>query len=205
MATQLELPDSPAVRAAHEVASTFASAALLNHSVRAYLFAADYGDRQGIAYDAELLAVGALLHDIALTRAFDNYGEPFEHAGGHIAWVLGAGAGWPVERRERVALAIVDHMADESEVPVEDDPEGHLLARSTGLDVSGRNAELWPAEVRDAVLRRHPRLGFADEFLRCFRDQAERKPSSSAARAVASGIAGRVRANPLETPPFLEH
>jgi hypothetical protein len=198
MATPLELPHSPAVRAAHEVASTFASAALLNHSVRAYLFAADYGDRHGITYDAELLAVSALLHDIALTQAFDNHSEPFEHAGGHVAWVLGAGAGWPAERRERAALAIVNHMADEDDVPVEDDPEGHLLARSTGLDVSGRNAELWSAEVRGDVLHRYPRLGFADEFVRCFTDQAGRKPGSSAARAVESGIADRVRGNPLE-------
>jgi hypothetical protein len=200
MADVLELPDTAAVRAAHDVASTFASAALLNHSIRAYLFAADYGRRAGIAYDAELLAVSALLHDIALTTAFDHVSDPFEHAGGRIAWVLGAGLGWPVERRERAALAIVDHMADEDDVSVDVDPAGHLLARSTGLDVSGRNVGLWPADVREAILGRYPRLGFAGEFVRCFQDQAERKPGSSAALAVESGIAERVRANPLENP-----
>ena len=41
----LEIPATPACRAALEVATAYCSPALLNHSVRAYLWAAGYGRR----------------------------------------------------------------------------------------------------------------------------------------------------------------
>jgi hypothetical protein len=42
-------------------------------------------------------------------------------------------------------------------------------------------------------------LTLGEEFLRCFEDQARRKPTSSAAAALQSGIAGRIAANVLDT------
>jgi hypothetical protein len=44
-----------------------------------------------------------------------------------------------------------------------------------------------------------PRLSLREEFVRCFEDQARREPESSAAAAMASGIAGRLAANVLDT------
>ncbi|WP_405144974.1 HD domain-containing protein [Sphaerisporangium sp. NBC_01403] len=190
------LPDSSAARAALEVATAYCSPALLNHSVRSYLWSVSYGALNGIGFDAELLYVSALLHDIGLVREFDSHTVPFEEAGGHVAWVFCAAAGWPAERRTRASEVIVRHMWDE--VDVSQDPEGHLLALATSLDISGRRPEAWPAEFIAEVLRRHPRLSLGDEFLACFRDQAERKPDGSAAQAVRSGIAGHIAANPLD-------
>jgi hypothetical protein len=143
----------------------------------------------------ELLYVSALLHDVGLVSPFDNHALPFEEAGGHVAWVFGAGAGWSSARCERAAEIIVRHMRDD--VDPEMDAEGHLLQIATGLDISGRHAEKWPAELRLEVLDRIPRLVLGEEFLRCFEEQAHRKPDSSAAAAVRSGIADRIMANPL--------
>ncbi len=64
----LEVPVTSACRAALEVATAYCSRALLNHSVRAYLWAAGYGLERGIAFDAELLYVSAMLHDLALVN-----------------------------------------------------------------------------------------------------------------------------------------
>ena len=144
--------------------------------MRAYLWAAGYAATRGIAFDAELLYVSAMLHDLALVKEFDNHSVPFEEAGGHVAWVFGAGAGWPVARRRRAAEVIVRHMWDE--VDVAEDPEGHLLELSTGMDISGRRTEDIPADLRRDVLARYPRLGLAEEFVACFRDQAARKPGA---------------------------
>lgn len=119
---ELEMPVTPACGAALEVATAYCSPALLNHSIRSYLWAAEYGQTRGIAFDAELLYVSAMLHDLALVEAFDNHTLPFEEAGGHVAWVFGAAAGWPVERRRRVAEIIVRHMWDS--VDVATDPRG---------------------------------------------------------------------------------
>ncbi|WP_299957420.1 HD domain-containing protein [uncultured Modestobacter sp.] len=190
------VPDSPAAALAREVAARFCSPALLAHSCRSYLWAAQYGRARGIAFDAELLYVAAMLHDIGLVPVFDSATVPFEEAGGAVAWVFAAGAGWDAERRDRVAGVIVAHMAEQ--VDVATDPEGHLLELATGLDVSGRRPDDWPAAFRTEVLARYPRQGLAEEFLGCFTEQARRKPASLAGRFVAGGFAERVRANPLD-------
>lgn len=195
----LEIPETPACRAALEVATAYCSPALLNHSVRAYLWAAVYALERGIAFDAEMLYVSAMFHDLSLVKELDNHSLPFEEAGGHVVWIFGAGAGWPVERRRRAGEIIVRHMWDE--VDVAQDPEGHLLELSTGMDISGRRTEEIPADFRADVLARYPRLGLGEEFVACFEDQARRKPLCLAARFVRNGLAARMAANPLDRDP----
>lgn len=43
-----------------------------------------YALEQGIAFDAELLYVSAMLQDLALVKEFDKYTLPFEEAG--VMW-----------------------------------------------------------------------------------------------------------------------
>ena len=88
-------------------------------------------------------------------------------------------------------------MGDEVDAGV--DPEGHLLRVATGFDVAGRAADSWPTDLRAEVMRRLPRLSFDDEFICLFSDQARRKPSSSAAVAMGSGLADRMSANVLRS------
>lgn len=186
---------SPATTAAREVVVRYSSEALVNHCERAYLWSASLGELTGIAYDAELLYVASMLHDLGLVPAFDNVLAPFEDAGGDVGWVFGAGAGWPPERRERVKEIVIRHMWDQVDPAL--DAEGHLLCEGTGLDISGRNVDTWPTDFRAEVLRRYPRLTLAAEFIAAFEDQARRKPGCAAAAAVASGVGGRLAANPL--------
>jgi hypothetical protein len=190
------LPDTAVCHAAVEVVSEYSSPALVNHCLRSYIWGASYAQRRNIAFDPELLFVAAMLHDIGLTQEFDSHTIPFEEAGGHVAWVFAAGAGWSVARRRRVSEVIVRHMWDSVEVTA--DPEGYLLEIATGLDISGRHPEWWPEALRQEVIAEIPRVGLRDEFLRCFQEQASRKPGSTAAQAVASGIAGRLAANVLD-------
>jgi hypothetical protein len=192
----LVIPDTAASAAALEVASAYQSSALLNHSRRVYVWAAAYGRQHGIRYDAELLFVAAMFHDISLVPEFDSHTVSFEEAGGHVARVFAAGAGWPRERRERLGEVIVRHMWPD--VDVADDPEGHLLSRSAALDIVGKNIDDFSPAFRAEVLQQHPRLGLTDEFIACFQAQAERKTGSSAARAVQSGLSSRMAANPLD-------
>jgi HD domain len=194
--TEIPIPSSPAARAAAEVLAQYSAPALVNHCVRSYLFAAALGSIEGLEFDHELLYVASLLHDIGLEPAFDSHTMPFEDAGGHVAWVFAAAAGWPADRRTRAAEIIVAHMrgADPSV-----DSEGHLLEDATGLDISGRDLDRWPRELVVEILAAYPRLDLAARFIACFRDQADRKPDSSAAGAVRSGIADRLAVNPLET------
>ncbi|WP_227981425.1 HD domain-containing protein [Nocardia spumae] len=192
----LATPDTVAAAAALDVASAYHSPALLNHSRRVYIWAAAHGRQQGIRYDAELLFAAAMFHDIGLVPEFDSHTVSFEEAGGHVAGVFAAGAGWPSERRQRLGEVIVRHMWPQ--VDVADDPEGHLLWRATTLDIVGKNIDDFSPAFRAEVLQQYPRLGLADEFIACFQAQAGRKTSSSAARAIQSGLATRMAANPLD-------
>ncbi|MBT2440921.1 cyanamide hydratase [Streptomyces sp. ISL-36] len=192
----MKTPDTPACATALEVATAYCSPALLNHSVRAYVWAAAHGTAAGIDFDPELLYVGAMFHDIALVPEFDSHTVGFDDASGAVAWVFGAGAGWPVARRQRLVEVVIAHMLDEVDVNV--DPEGYLLERSTSLDISGRYMDDFSPAFKAEVLERYPRLGIAEEFLGCFRDQAERKPKSSAADAMRNNIAERILSNQLD-------
>lgn len=194
--TDLPQPDTAATRAAGEVLRRYAGPALAGHAVRSWLWAAALGTAEGIPYDPELLQVAALLHDLGLEEPFDSVRVPFEHAGGAVAWVFGAGAGWAPARRDRLAGAIVAHMADAVDPAA--DPEGYLLERATALDISGRGAADWPEPFRAEVLAAWPRLDLVDRFARCFAGQAARKPLSAAGAAVRSGLLRRLAANPLE-------
>jgi HD domain len=188
-------PVTPAAEAALSVATRFCSPALLNHSIRSYLWGAMYGTAHGIAFDDELYYVAAVLHDIGLTEAFDSHRLPFEEAGGQLAWVFGVAAGWPAERAARVSEIIVLHMRDD--VAPADDPESHILQVATTWEVAGRRPEEFPPDARAEILARYPRLEFGAEFLACFEDQARRKPGSAAAASVDKDVAARIAANPL--------
>ncbi|MEQ4719114.1 HD domain-containing protein [Nonomuraea sp. B19D2] len=192
----LVIPDTPACRGALEVATRYHTPSLLNHSIRAYLWAAAYARDHGIAFDAELLYVSAMLHDMGLVAEFDSHNVPFEESGGDVAWVFCAGAGWSPERRVRAREVIIRHMWDE--VPVEEDPEGHLLELSTGMDISGRRTDEIPEGIRREVLERYPRLEIAKEFSACVSEQGARKPSSLAGQFVRDGIVDRIARNPLD-------
>ena len=194
----LVVPDTAAAAAALEVATAYQSPALLNHSLRAYVWAAADGMAHGIDFDPELLYVAAMFHDIGLAPAFDSHTVAFEEAGGQVARVFAAGAGWPAERRERLSEVIIRHMWPQVDVSI--DPEGYLLARSTAAEIVGRNLDDWADGFKAEVLHRYPRLDLTKDFLACFQAQAERKPDSSAAGAVRSGLGTRMAANPLDAP-----
>jgi hypothetical protein len=195
----IAIPQTGPAQRALEVAAAFSSEALVNHCERSYLWAAALGIERGMTFDAELLYVAAMLHDIGLTPSFDNHALPFEIAGGHVGWVFGAGVGWDAHRRERIGEIIVRHMWDAVDPAV--DPEGYLLEVATGLDVSGRNPGWWPASLRLEVVAALPRLDLATEFTACFLAEGDRKPASSTASLVARGIAGRIATNPLDLDP----
>jgi hypothetical protein len=189
------VPVTPPARAAYEVVSRFSAPALVNHCVRSYLFAASRAALDGLPIDHEVLYVASLLHDLGLENVFDSHLIPFEEAGGSVAWVFAAGAGWPPDRCDHTAAVIVAHMRGADPAV---DPEGHLLDVATGLDISGRGGERWPLELQREIVARYPRLDLASRFTACIVDQAARKPQSEAAAAVEAGLVTGLAANPLD-------
>lgn len=192
----LPVPSTPVAHIARAVVAEFSPPALVNHCERSYLFATSLAASRGIEIDHELLYVATMLHDLALEEQFDNATLPFEVAGGFVASIFGAGAGWSPERRAHAGAIVVDHMRDDTDPAV--DPEGYLLALATSLDISGYQPSAWPEELLAEIVAAHPRLDLGDLFIARFAGQAQRKPNCAAAASVRSGIADRIRANPLE-------
>ncbi|MBD8611392.1 HD domain-containing protein [Frigoribacterium sp. CFBP 13729] len=195
---RLLVPPTDVAARAREVTAAHASPALLGHSVRSWALAAELGRRESVAFDAELLWVASLLHDLGLVPSFDAHAVDFEHAGGAVARVFAAGAGWPEPRQRRLAEVVERHMWTSVDVAL--DPEAHLLERATSLDVSGTGGADWDVAFVASLVAAVPRLGFAAEFAAAIGDQAERKPGSQAGRTVRGGMPGRIAANPLDRP-----
>ena len=191
------VPDTAAARGALELAVQYQSVAITAHAVRSWLWAEAFSVQEQVEdIDHELLYVAAVLHDIGTVTEYDNHTISYEHAGGHVAVALTAGAQWSAARRQRVLDVIVRHNWPSVDVAL--DAEGHLLEVATALDIAGARADQLPEDFLREVLRAHPRGALAQEFGSCVADQADRKPETSARRLIDAGLIQKLQENPLE-------
>jgi hypothetical protein len=194
MEIDLQIPDSRICREAEELLWTCSPAFLGNHCVRSYAWSVALAARDQIRFDAEMLYIAALLHDLGLVARFDT-GRCFEEDGATAAADFATNAGWSVERSEAVGEAIRLHVA--VDIALKDGPEAHLLWHATGLDVTGhRHDELEPQFVA-GVVAAYPRLDFKHGFVDLLADQAARKPRCWAAAAVEGGVGERIARAPF--------
>lgn len=189
------LPDTAAARTAYEICVRFSTPNLTGHSVRSFLWGAAYAAERGLAFDAELLHVAAMVHDLGIAATFEAATTPFEVVGAEVGYVLARGLGWPTDRAERVVEICVRHMRDD--VAADVDIESHLLQVGTSADVSGVGAMDFPAPFREALFAAYPRIGFPGEFVAAFEREAARKPGCAAARLLASDWSQRMASNRL--------
>jgi hypothetical protein len=190
----IRVPDSRLARQAEELVRASSPPFLANHCFRSHAWAVTLAERDGIRFDAELLYVAALLHDLGLVAEFDS-GRCFELDSAAAAADLAAATGWSRERREALAEAIRLHVALEGELG--DGPETYLLWHATGLDVVGHRYRDLDRRTIESVVAQYPPLDFKRGFTDLLLDQAGRKPNCWAANAIKGGIAERVQAAPL--------
>lgn len=153
----VRVPDSALAKAAEEACNSIASAALVNHSHRCFWFGSALGAAEGVSYDAELLYVACMLHDLGLDPGNQPAdGSCFTLVGAERALALDA------ERGRTAAEAIAIHM--NMRVTLDEGAEGYLLTAGAQADVMGRRKrEIAPATM-DRVLERHPRADMKREF-----------------------------------------
>jgi len=192
----LRPPDSRFARETEELIGEVAPPFLRNHSLRSHAWAVALARLEDVRFDAELLYVAALLHDLGLIKRYDT-GRCFEEDGAQAAATLAAHRGWSSDRREALAEAIRLHMA--VDITLGTGAETYLLWHSTGVDVTGHRFEEIPPTVAEAVLAAYPRLDFKQGFTALFRDQAERKPGCRAAAMTQGGMEDRISRAPFES------
>jgi HD domain-containing protein len=196
IALGMPVPDSAFAGQARELITTVAPPFLVNHSVRAYAWAVELAVHDRVEFDAEILYVASLLHDIGLVPAYD-LGGCFEIDGAIEAERFALAAGEPATRSRAIYDVIALHMSDA--LPPDPAAEVVLLWDSTGTDVTGyRYADVRRALV-PGVLAAYPRLDFKREFGALFIDQASRKPACMVAAMVASGKLEAINRAPFDS------
>lgn len=157
----VEVADTPVVERAICFARANHEPWLFNHVVRSWLFATLIGKRDGLEYDAEVLAVITLLHDLGLSDAFQGPLR-FEVEGANAARDFAHGAGLDPRRCQLVwdgvALNSTPSIGRYKEVEVS------LSQRGVGVDYGGWEHEAIAPERMAAIVAEYPRL----DMKRCF-------------------------------------
>jgi hypothetical protein len=170
------VPSSPLVDRAMEYARRTCEPYLFNHVVRSWLFASRLGELQNIAHDAEVVAVGTLLHDITLN---ENFAGPrrFEVEAADLARNFAQGNG--VDQRR--AQLIWDSVALNSTASIGLYKESEVALCTAGivLDVVGIQYSLIPPADLEEILREFPRLDMKRRMTRCFCHIAETHPETT--------------------------
>lgn len=172
----VEVPDTPIIGRAIDFAREKCEPYLFNHVMRAWLFAVRFGQLKDLHYDAEILAVGTLLHDVTLNH---SYAGPrrFEVEAADLVRSFAAEAGMDEGR----AALVWDCVALNStpSIGLYKEPEVSLCTAGIGLDVVGFQFDQLPAHEIAAIVEEYPRLGMKQRFVECFTHFAASCPETS--------------------------
>ena len=172
----VSVPDTPLIAATIEHAQRLSEPYLFNHAMRSWLFAELVGRAKGIAYDAEVVAIGTILHDIGLTAGVPGPNR-FEVNGADAARAFISGRGLS-DRRAQLIWDLVALNSTPS-LALHKEPEVAVGTMGIGLDYGGFFAEAVERADLDRVVGAFPRLKMKDEFTKaCCRLVAE-KPETT--------------------------
>jgi HD domain-containing protein len=152
--------NTPLVTRALDLARTYSEPFLFNHAVRSWLFAVQLGQLAGIPYDAEVVAVGSLLHDLGLTNSFSGQ-KRFEIEGADAARAFALEQGLD----ERRAQLIWDSVALNSTPSIGLYKEVEVALCTAGIGVEfGFQFDRIPPNEMERILDEFPRLEMKQRF-----------------------------------------
>jgi len=157
----ITVSDTPLVARAMDLARTHSEPFLFNHAVRSWLFAVRLGQLREISHDAEVVAVGTLLHDLGLANGFTGP-RRFEVEGADVARTFAREQG--VDDR-RVQL-IWDTVALNStpSIAFHKETEVALCTAGIALDWGGLQYDQIPPDDMRSILAEFPRLDMKRSF-----------------------------------------
>ncbi|WP_454760322.1 hypothetical protein [Caulobacter segnis] len=175
------LPQSPLISRAFHYARDRSPSFLFNHVARSWMFATRLAALEGVAHDAEVLAVSTLLHDLGLT----------EHASGPNRFeVEGAGAARAFVREQgfddRRAQLVWDSIAlhGTPSIAAFKEPEVALCARGIGADFGTPDNDLLGASTMTLAIAAAPRLDMKRQFTACVCHIARTRPETTYANFI---------------------
>jgi hypothetical protein len=174
----IKIPDSIMAREATQLVRDTESDLLFHHSTRVFLFGALTGERKGLKYDSELLYIGAMFHDMGLTKQYSSAQDRFE--------VDSANAARNFLRQHGIAESDVDLVWDAIAlhttpgIPEHKKPVVALVTAGVEMDVLGLAYHDFTEEQRQLVVAAHPRVAtFKEDIIQAFADGMIHKPLST--------------------------
>lgn len=173
----ITVPDSTMARDATQLVRDVASELIFHHSRRVYLFGALRGQEQGLAYDPELVYLGAMFHDLGLTEKYRRTDQRFEIDAADEARRFLEQYEITGEAADKVWAAIALHTTPE--IPLHMAAEVALVTRGVELDVLGVGYDTITDEQRAAVVAAHPRPDFKNQILAAFTQGIKDRPETT--------------------------
>jgi hypothetical protein len=177
LARSIVIPDSLLAKEATDVLREHSTELLFNHSMRVYLFAAEQGRQKKTRFDSELLYVAAAFHDLGLIRKFSSPDERFEVDGANAARQFLTAHNIAEDQVQTVWEAIALHTTPG--IPKYMRPEVALLNSGVLLDVLGMGFDQFPADLRDEIVAKYPRMNFKEGFIREYFAGFAHKPATA--------------------------
>ncbi|HWD73938.1 MAG TPA: HD domain-containing protein [Solirubrobacteraceae bacterium] len=173
----ITIPDSALARDATALVREIESDLLYHHSLRVFVFGSLQGQRRGLAYDPELLYVGAMFHDIGLVEGHRSPADRFEVDGANAARDFLEERGVPADAIRVVWDAIALHTTPG--IPQHKEPEVALVTAGVELDVLGIGYHDLTNTQREQVLSALPRVNFKHEIIEAFGAGLAHKPQTA--------------------------
>ena len=184
----IQIPDSAIARAATELVRDTEDDLLYHHSRRVFCWGALTGERRGLAYDAELLYLGAMFHDMGLTKAYSSPDLRFEVDGANAARDFMKSYGVAERDIEDVWASIALHTTPG--IPEHMRPTIALVTAGVEMDVLGIAYHDFSDSQREHVCACHPRgISFKEDIIDHFAEGIKHKPLTTFGNVKADVLA----------------
>jgi len=190
LASGVTIPDSKIAREVTELVCDTENSLLFNHSSRVYYFSAATGKQKGLKFDAELLYVSAMFHDMGLTPKYSSAADRFE--------VDGANAAREFLRQHRISQQDIDTvwtsiaLHTTPGIPQYMHPVIALLTNGVEMDVLGIAYSEFPVADREAIVAAYPRTEhFKEDIIRAFYEGIKHKPETTFGNVKADVLADK--------------
>jgi hypothetical protein len=173
----VKIPDSALANEATTLVRDIEPDLLYNHSLRVFVFGSLQGRRRNMAYDPEMLYIGAMFHDVGLVEGHRSKSYRFEVDGANAAREFLKERGIPAGEVRVVWDAIALHTTPG--IPEHKEPEVALMTAGVECDVLGIGYHDITDAQRDQVLSALPRVDFKEQIIQAFGAGIAHKPETA--------------------------
>ncbi|GAB5097185.1 HD domain-containing protein [Caballeronia sp. LP006] len=172
------IPDTAMAQAATNLISATQSVLMFHHALRSFLFGALTGHRENRPFDAELLYLGALFHDVGLNTRFQHSPNRFEVDSADAARDFMRQHGVAERQIEEVWLGIALHTTPG--IPEHLSTLVALIAAGVQMDVTGARYDQFSEPERDEIVQAYPReTGFKKKLIEAYARGMEHRPDTT--------------------------